>query len=430
MRPYCILCLSLVLSHPAAAQTSRVPLRLNAAIAEAVAHNPDLAVLRREYETARRAPAQERFLMPPTFETQIWGWPVTTLNPARTDMYMFMGEQEIPGRGKRAARALVAERDAAVSSEQIVIRANEVVGAVKETYVDLALARDTLGIYEQQVPVLNDIADAATSRYATGQVGQSDSVKAIGELTRLRQEEITWRERARMTEARLNALLGRSPLSADIEPLERDTASHMPSAGDIDEASLAHHPQLAMADAEIAREEAELARLRGDRRPDFVVGGGYMLQPGGAGSWTARAGLTWPNAPWSRGKLDAAIDIQMQRIEAAKTKREAVAVELRRGVQEALVRLDAARQRLDLLQTTVLPHAEHEFGLARVGYIASRSAFADVVESQRMLVSAEVDRVAALADIERAAADLDRATGKGTTPDLVPEASSLLEKRP
>jgi hypothetical protein len=38
------------------------------------------------------------------FETQIWGWPITTLNPIRTDMYMFMAEQELPGKGKRAAR--------------------------------------------------------------------------------------------------------------------------------------------------------------------------------------------------------------------------------------------------------------------------------------------------------------------------------------
>ena len=62
-------------------------------------------------------------------------------------------------------------------------------------------------------------------------------------------------------------------------------------------AALERHPTMALAAAGIAREEAELARLQGERRPDFVVGGGYMLMPGDAGAWTARAGITWPKRP-------------------------------------------------------------------------------------------------------------------------------------
>lgn len=63
------------------------PLTLSGAITEALERNPELQALRREYEAARTAPLQERYLAPPTVETQIWGWPVTTLNPIRTDMY-------------------------------------------------------------------------------------------------------------------------------------------------------------------------------------------------------------------------------------------------------------------------------------------------------------------------------------------------------
>lgn len=41
-------------------------------------------------------------------EAQIWQWPLNTLNPANTDMYMFMVTQDLPGRGKRDLRAAVA----------------------------------------------------------------------------------------------------------------------------------------------------------------------------------------------------------------------------------------------------------------------------------------------------------------------------------
>ena len=44
-----------------------------------------------------------------------------------------------------------------------------------------------------------------------------------------------------------------------------------------------------------------------ERRPDWMVQGGYMLTPGEAGAWTARVGMTWPTAPWATatvGRLD------------------------------------------------------------------------------------------------------------------------------
>lgn len=75
-------------------------LTLTVAIDEALAQNPELIALRRQFEAAQERPAQERFLMPPSFEAQIWQWPVTTINPLNTNMYMFTIQQELPGRGK------------------------------------------------------------------------------------------------------------------------------------------------------------------------------------------------------------------------------------------------------------------------------------------------------------------------------------------
>lgn len=415
MRVVALAILSLAVSSRALAQ-SPPPLTPNGAMAEAMLHNAELAALRQEYDVARAAPAQERFLMPPMFETQIWGWPLTTLNPARTNMYMFLGEQQIPGRGKRDARVRVGERDAAIAQRRIAARANEILADVKRTYFDLASARETLGVYDRQLALVHDVAQAATARYAAGRTGQSDTVMAIGELARLQSDQITWREQARMAETKLNALLGRPAIAEAIEPLTTSAPSVAPPGGDFARLAITRHPMLAVADAEIAREEAELARLRGDRRPDFVVGGGYMLQPGGAGAWTARGGLTWPNAPWSRGKLTAEIDVQARRVEAARVRRAALIVQVRQIVQEGIVHVEAAQRRLDLLDATVLPHAEHEFGLARVTYVSSGGDFGAVISGERRLLAAAVDRAVAVLDVQRALAELDSATG--APPDM------------
>jgi outer membrane protein TolC len=312
------------------------------ALREALSGNPDLVALRREYDAARAVPAQARFLEAPSFEAQVWAWPVTTLNPIRTDMYMVMVGQKLPGRGKRASRELVGERSAEVAQRHVAVRANDILDEVRQAYVGLTLARETVVLYKRQVPVLRSLSEAATLRVASGHAEQHDAVQPFVALSRLQAEAITWGARVRSEEARLNTLLGR-PVSQRIEPTVPVTLSDIPA--DPIAVALERHPAMALVAAEIAREEAELARIEGERRADFVVGGGYMLMPGEAGAWTARAGITWPNAPWSRGGLDAEVAAQALRVEAVAARREAIANAIQGGVYDAQIRIDAARQR-------------------------------------------------------------------------------------
>ena len=389
-------------------EPGRAPLTLAAAVSEAMERNPELAALRQEYEAMRATPAVERYLDPPMVEAQIWGWPVTTLNPARTDMFMFMAEQQLPGRGKRTAKVLVAERDAEVSRQAVPVRANDILASIRQAFVELALARDLVDRYASQTTLLEDIAETATLRYAAGEGPQQHTVTAIVEIANIENARISAEERAQTAETTLNTLLGRPP-AQPIEPLA-PTAS-LVSPADAESRALAAHPEVVMVETMVAREEAELERLRGERRPDFVVGGGYMLTPGEAGAWTARAGITWPNAPWSRGRLGAQIEVQTRRVEAARARRAVVAARIRETVRAAIVRMSAAERQLRLIDTTMLPQIEHAFELSRIAYAAGEGDFADVLEARRMWLMTEVDYAEATAKLARAHADLDAAAG-------------------
>src|SRR5678815_2460393 len=228
-----------------AEQPASPPLTLPGAIREALLANPELVALRRDYDAANAAVPAARFLDAPMFETQIWGWPVTTVNPAMVDMYMFMVEQELPGRGKRAARELVSGREAEMSRRQIAVRANQILNDVKQTYVELLLARATVALYEQQTPILRDIADAATLRFASGHSGQHDTVKSVVELTRLQTDAIEWHERARTAEVRLATLLGRGPGS--LLPALTPADSGIPDVSAAESVAAQRHPEVQMA---------------------------------------------------------------------------------------------------------------------------------------------------------------------------------------
>ena len=387
------------------------PLTLNAAIDEALQRNPTLIALRGQFEAVRQRPAQERYLMPPTFEAQIWQWPITTVNPLNTNMYMFTVQQELPGRGKRSLRATLAEKDVEVASAEIAIRARNVIKEVARAYADIALARKAIDIHLESVGLLRQFADVSTVKYAAGRSPQQDVLKAVVELSKLHEDLVMHEESVATAAARLNTLVDRDP-QTPIGPLaEPRTEVTLPASEELQRLAVERQPELRVAKLGVERARAALAVVNREYRPDFFVGGGYMLMPREAGAWTASMGVTWPNAPWSRGRLDARKAEATAEIEAAAAKARAVEREIRLAVHEAYVRAVAAGQRASLLRSSVVPQSEHTLEVSRVAYQADRVDFLALIDNQRALLDAQLDYYRALSDRELALADLSRAVG-------------------
>ena len=395
-------------------------LTLKAALDEALRQNATLVALRYQYDVARQRPDQERFLKAPTFDAQIWQWPLTTINPLNTNMYMFTVQQEVPGRGKRDLRAAVAEKDAELASTEIASRAREVVRQVMRAYADLVVARRAIDIHLASVDLLRQFADASTLKYAAGRTGQQDALKAVKEVSKLHEDLVMHEESVATAAARLNTLLDRdpeTPIGALDEPREDVT---LPASADLQRVALEHQPELAAARLGVERAKASLAVVNRDYKPDFMVGGGYMLMPRQAGAWTASVGVTWPNAPWSRGGLDAKKAEASAEIDAAVSKVHEVERELRLAVHEAYVRVVAAGQRASLIRTTVLPQSEQTLDVSRVAYQTDRVDFLALIDNERAVLDTQLNYYRALSDRELALADLARAVGTDVLETPVP----------
>jgi outer membrane protein TolC len=116
------------------------------------------------------------------------------------------------------------------------------------------------------------------------------------------------------------------------------------------------------------RADAQLAVVNREYKPDFFAMGGYMLMPNDRDAWMAKVGVTWPTAPWSRGRLDAQRAEATAEIAAAKARVRAVENALRLAVQQAYVRVKCAEQRAALLRTTIVPQSEQTLEVSRVAY--------------------------------------------------------------
>ncbi len=354
---------------------------------------------------------QERGLPPPMAEAQIWQWPINSLNPVDTNMYMFMLSQDIPGRGKRDARVAVAEKEIALAGTDVTIRARQIVNEITQAYSQLFMARKAAEIHLASVDVLRDIADAAQARYTSGRGSQQDLLKPIVELSKLHSDVIMHDQEAGLAMARLNILLNHAP-ETPIGPLEEPREETLlPSSADLQRLAIEHQPELQRARLEIARAQAELASAKLERKPDFNVQGGYQLMPNQTDGVLAKVGITWPNAPWSRGKIDAKVAEQAAAVTAATSRERAMENMLRLAVHEAYVRAQAAQERASLLRTTIIPQSRQAFDVSRAAYQSDRADFSSILDSERGLLDSRLEYFRALADFTQAVADLERAVG-------------------
>lgn len=395
------------------------PLTLDGALDEALSRNPELIALRKQLDAARHRPEQELWLGAPTLEAQIWQWPLRSANPADTHMYMFTVRQELPGAGKRRLRAAVAEREVDMADAGIAVRAREIIGDVKRAYAALFLARKTIDLHVLGVDLLRQFADVSSAKYATGAAPQQDVLKAIVEISRLHEDLLMLDEQASIAGARLNALLDRAP-DAPIGPLaEPGEQPLQTTVAELQQLAIDRQPELRAATLEVTRAQAAQAVAARELKPDLSIAGGYMLMPRGGDAWTGSIGVTWPSAPWSRGKVDAQRAEASAQIEAARARERAAVARIRLAVQEAYVRVKAAERRAELLRTSLLPQTLLALDASRIAYQTDRVDMLTIIDNQRQRLDAQVRYYGALNDLSQARADLERAVGIDLAPAML-----------
>jgi outer membrane protein TolC len=298
-----------------------------------------------------------------------------------------------------------------LADSDVSIRARDVVNAIKQAYASLFISRKAIQIHLDSIALLRQITDVSQAKYATGRISQQDVLKPVVELSRLHADLIVFDEQAKLASARINVLLNRAP-ETPIGPLiDPPLEPILPATADLQRQAIERQPELQRAHTEVTRAEAELASARSDYKPDFTVQGGYMLMPGMTDAWSARIGISWPKAPWSRGKIDSRVAEQTTAVQAAKARVDALESTVRLDVQEAYVRARSAQDRADLLRTTILPQSQQTLDVSRVAYQTDRVDFQTLIDNERVVLEVNLDYFRALSDLSQALADLERAVG-------------------
>jgi outer membrane protein TolC len=392
------------------------PLRLTAVIEYARAHNPEMRAARDRAEAATFMPAQVRALDDPVLSHEVWNAP-ESLRVDEADNNIVRISQTFPFPGKRRLAAAVAGRDAEVSRREADAVELDVITEVKRAYFDLWEAHEKLLIYSREKDILQRFARIAERRYGTGDVSQSDVLRAQTELTRLINRVSTATLAIDSARAELNALLSRTPDAPLATPVEPDPPRLDLSPETLIESALKNRPELSAQAAAIAREETAIKLAQRSYWPDFEVSVSRFLNFAQDDGFGAMATVSIPIA--YRSKYDAAVSEAKARLAVAQAERRRLEDRIRREVKQAFLRARTAELQHDLFVTTHIPQAEQSLRVTEAAYQTGAVDLLALLDGARVIEMVHLEHIDAAAEYEKAVADLERAVGTNLRTDDV-----------
>jgi cobalt-zinc-cadmium efflux system outer membrane protein len=404
------------LASAGTASAQELKSELDQLIHEALDRNPDVQAALARWDLARQRPEREGSLPDPSLSAQIIRFRGRDAGIRSEGETWYMLRQDVPFPGKLGLRSRMARREAEMAGEDYQAARLDLVEAVRLAYYHLLHAEALNGIGLVNLELIERTAAIAGARYEVGRAPQQELLLARVERARIGNELADLQRMRSAAVVELEALLG-APLPAGFaaDHASRTPAVRLESDSLVAEA-LARRPELRAARLETARDTVALRLARKAYLPDLMLGLEYWVGEGENPSplpderYVLDVGFT---VPWIwKGKHDAAVREARAALRESGYTVEAVANRVRREVETAVAEMQAAGERLQNFETTILPEAGLNLESATEAYQTDRVDFLSVLDAQRSLAELRIAYHTARVELLIASARLERAVGR------------------
>ena len=407
---------------------------LDQLIDEALAHNADLALaVARVAEARGIADRTQADLYPAVDATvaagrtrfsEVGGTPLDTNQPALSDQRRatlnVAYEVDLFGRlrgAAAAARAQVLATDAAKETVRIGVAAQ-----VAQAYFALIALDSQTDAARRSLALRERDLELQRVRHRAGLIGNYQLRQQEAEVAATRaQVPALERDRAAQ-ELALSVLLGRSPRAIIAQGVERGAdAGGLPPPvvpDGVPSELLLRRPDLFEAEQRLIAANAEIGAVRAGYFPRIPLTG-YVgsesasladLFTGPARIWQVTAALTQPL--FQGGRLRGEVAAARARESQALAQYQKAIQNAFREVRQALITQDRAREIYEA-EGERITALEETLRLARIRYDNGVASQLEVLDAERNLLQAQLNRIAALRDRRVAVTDVIRALGGG-----------------
>jgi outer membrane protein TolC len=382
----------------------------------ALAKNPDLAEARERATAAREAAPAVAPLPDPEFEYQLWAQPIKRpLALDEAQMHMFGVRQSIPAPGSRGARSDAALEQAKMTGETRRAREQDLVARVRRAYAQYYRTDREFRLHLDHMRLTEQVLDAARAAYQGGRGTQQDVLRAAVAMSRLHNDVAIVDGERRSVRALLNTLMAR-PVDAPLGPPRAIEPATLELRAAELERSLGDRPEIVAAESATRAREHELDAARSvGRWPSFMVGLQYMYMPMENEPHNYGVMLSM-SLPWFNSSYGEEVRAAEARVAAERNALSSSRSVVRYELYDALERFKAARESLAIIDRNVLPQAQQSFEISQASYRGGQGDSLSLLDALKSLLDVRIERERALARLETALADVERAAGRPLRP--------------
>jgi cobalt-zinc-cadmium efflux system outer membrane protein len=399
------------------AQISSLPAPTNLAdlLAEAEKNNPQIQAARHAWQSARQMPTQVATLPDPQVVLQQMnvGSPRPFAGYTNSDFaYIGVGfSQDLPYPGKLRLRGEIAQKDANATQQKYESARRAVQAVVKTAYFQLGYLAKRQKILDEDAQLLQQVEQAAESRYRNGFGNQQDVLQAQLERTKLLREiNMNQLEQGKM-QAELKNLLNRSQDSLDIETAELSESTLVYDFDQLLAKAKASNPDLAGMQKMVERQGLQVDLAKKDFYPDFNVQG--MWQRTDPTQFRAyyqfTVGMRIPIYRRRRQRPELA-QAESDR-DRAKSDYEAQSQQTAFQLRQQFVSAEKSAELLKIYREGLLPQARAELQAGMAAYQSNRQDFQALLASFLDVLKLDEEYWQTLSEHETVLAQMEEVTG-------------------
>ncbi len=394
-------------------------LSLQALLDEALAQNPEIRAMQRNFDAMRARVPQAKALPEPMLSVGYMGnavpippFDIQKGDPASGRTVSLT--QEIPYPGKLSLKSRMAKVEAEAEWWAYEQARLNLVAEVKDAYFDLAFLHKSIETVMRNKALLEKFARIAEAAYAVGKGIQQDVLKAQVEISKLTEQLALLEQRRQVAEARLNSLLFREPETSVGTPQEIAPREFAFSLAQLNELALVNFPTLKAQRRRIdsAQYGAELARK--EFYPDFTVGMTYVNRPGMPEMYGVNVGVRLPIYFWQKQRpalteATASANAERERLDNA------ISLLLFR-IKDRYLAATTAQRLVKLYGTTIIPQSTLSLESAIAGYEAGKVDFLTLLDNLVTLRGYQLSYYEQLSNVEKSITALEPLVGGTLTP--------------
>ncbi|WP_233840218.1 efflux transporter outer membrane subunit [Dyella sp. 2HG41-7] len=317
-------------------------------------------------------------------------------------------------RSVEAARADLGASEASLHDAQVSLLAE-----VARNYFELRGTQQRLAIAQRNIANQSDSLKLISARAQIGTASEQDVASASAQLSAAKAQLPVLDAQARSYEYRLAVLLGERPgeLDVDVSPTTFkpiSTVLPMGDAGDV----LSRRPDVRVAERQYAAATARIGVAKADFFPHLSLGGFFGFLSGRSNDFGGIASRAWsftPSITWNGLNVERVrsnLHASEARADAAQANYQRTVLQAVEDVDNAVVNYNAEHARIEQLIAQA-EQSRRAADLARIRYQEGATGYLELLDAERVQLSAEDALAQSESTIDTRAVALYKALGGG-----------------